>query len=113
MFVNFFNKYDRLNRILSERKAFDLQFCESHIKTSKLKINENSKICVLGFLMVSRSSMLFVFLIVVSVNKRCPLFLKKAFVAIPSVFLKIKLESRKWHQLPAFGAPGFIGGILL
>ena len=111
MFVNFFNKYDRLNRILSERKAFDLQFCESHIKTSKLKINENSKICVLGFLMVSRSSMLFVFLIVVSVNKRRPQ--QKAFVAIPSVFLKIKLESRKWHQLPAFGAPGFIGGILL
>ena len=33
-------------------------------------------------------------------------FWKKAFVAITSVSLKIKLESRKWQLLPASGAPG-------
>ena len=49
--------------------------------------------------------MLFVFWIFISVRKRCPLFMKKAFVAITSVSLKIKLESRKWQLLPASGAP--------
>ena len=34
------------------------------------------------------------------------IFEKKAFVAITSVALKIKLESRKWPRCPAPGAPG-------
>ena len=41
-----------------------------------------------------------------SVRKRCPLFLNKAFVAITSVSLKIELENQKWQLLPALGAPG-------
>ena len=73
-------------------------------------------LCLWFFLIVSRSIMLFVFWIVVSVRKRCPLFLKKAFVAITSVSLKMKLESRKWKSvqhleplvLRRAGAPGLI-----
>ena len=64
---------------LPENKLCHFQFCESDNKTLKLKVLKNLKICAFDFFfIVSRSSMLFVFRIVVSIRKRCPLFLKKS-----------------------------------
>ena len=78
----------------------NLQFLESHNKASKLKVVKKSKIHAFDFFqIVSCSFMLFMCGIVVSVKKRCPLFLKKSHSRY--YFFSSQNEASKSKMAPA------------
>ena len=88
--LNIFNIRKRCPQLL-ETKSCHLELNGSHNKTSKLRVLENSKICVFDLLEFRADPciILFVFRNVVSIRKPCPLILKNNVCPTASLSFKI------------------------